>query len=83
MQSECAEILRCGGFEADTVADQRLTGAEDSEIAVRSRTEGRVLITLDPGGRGGTCGGGTHLVVTARRNVGAQPGDICNDRPDN
>ena len=47
LPSECAEILRDGGFEADTVADERLTGAEDSAIAVRSRAEGRVLITLD------------------------------------
>jgi predicted nuclease of predicted toxin-antitoxin system len=47
LPSECAEVLRDGGFEADTVADERLTGAEDSVIAVRSRAEGRVLITLD------------------------------------
>jgi len=47
LPSECAGILRGGGFEADTVADERLTGAEDSVIAVRSRAEGRVLITLD------------------------------------
>ena len=44
---ECAEILRDGGFEADTVADERLTGAEDSAIAAGCRAEGRVLITLD------------------------------------
>jgi predicted nuclease of predicted toxin-antitoxin system len=44
---ECAEILRDVGFEADTVADECLTGAEDSAIAVRTRAEGRVLITLD------------------------------------
>ena len=47
LPAECAEILRDGGFEADTVADERLTGAEDSAIAVRSRAEGRVPITLD------------------------------------
>ena len=47
LPSECAKILRDRGFEADTVADERLTGAEDSEIAVRSRADGRVLITLD------------------------------------
>jgi hypothetical protein len=47
LPSECAEILRDGGFEADTVADEHLTGAEDSAIAVRSQAEGRVLITLD------------------------------------
>ena len=47
LPGECAEILRDGGFEADTIADERLTGAEDSAIAVRARSEGRVLITLD------------------------------------
>jgi hypothetical protein len=47
LPSECAEILRDGGFEADTVADERLTGAEDSVIAARCRAEGRVPITLD------------------------------------
>jgi predicted nuclease of predicted toxin-antitoxin system len=47
LPSECAEILRDGGFEADTVADELLTGADDSAIASRSRAEGRVLITLD------------------------------------
>lgn len=47
LPGECAEILRDAGFEADTVADELLTGAEDSTIAVRSRAEGRVLITLD------------------------------------
>ena len=47
LPSECAAILRGAGFEADTVADERLTGADDSAIADRSRAEGRVLITLD------------------------------------
>jgi predicted nuclease of predicted toxin-antitoxin system len=47
LPSECVDILRGGGFEADTVADERLTGAEDSTIAVRCRAEGRVLLTLD------------------------------------
>ena len=44
---ECADILRGGGFDADTVADERLSGAEDSTIADHCRSEGRVLITLD------------------------------------
>jgi predicted nuclease of predicted toxin-antitoxin system len=47
LPGECAGILRDQGFEADTVGDELLTGAEDSEIAVRSRAEGRVLMTLD------------------------------------
>jgi predicted nuclease of predicted toxin-antitoxin system len=44
---ECAEGLRGGGFEADTVADERLVGAEDSVIAAKSRDEDRILTTLD------------------------------------
>jgi predicted nuclease of predicted toxin-antitoxin system len=47
LPSECADILRAGGFEADTVAEERLTGADDSAIAFRVRSEGRVLVTLD------------------------------------
>ena len=47
LPSECAGILRGGGFEADTVADEQLTGAEDATVGVRCRSEGRVLITLD------------------------------------
>jgi predicted nuclease of predicted toxin-antitoxin system len=47
LPGECAEILSKAGFDADTVADEHLTGTEDSELAVKSRTEGRVLITLD------------------------------------
>ena len=47
LPDECAGILRAGGFEADTVADERLTGAEDSALAVRSQAEGRFLMTLD------------------------------------
>ena len=44
LPSECAEILRDGGFEADTVADERLTGAEDSAIAVRSQVRYSYLV---------------------------------------
>jgi predicted nuclease of predicted toxin-antitoxin system len=43
----CAGILRGEGFEADTVTDERLTGAEDSAIAFKAQREGRVPITLD------------------------------------
>ena len=40
-------ILRDAGFEADTVFDERLVGADDSVIANRSRAQDRVLVTLD------------------------------------
>ena len=44
---ECAALLRGAGFGADTVAEENLTGADDTAIARSARAEGRVLITLD------------------------------------
>jgi len=44
---DCAVILRDAGFEADTVFDERLVGADDSAIASCSRAEDRVLVTFD------------------------------------
>jgi len=36
-----------GGFEADTVSDEKLSGAPDSVPSERCRAEDRVLMTLD------------------------------------
>ena len=47
LPAECAVLLRNAGFEADTVADERLAGVDDAVIASRSRSEDRVLVTLD------------------------------------
>jgi predicted nuclease of predicted toxin-antitoxin system len=47
LPAECASILQSAGFEADTVTEEHLTGAEDSVIARQARVDGRVLITLD------------------------------------
>jgi predicted nuclease of predicted toxin-antitoxin system len=47
LPGECAEILIDGGWQADTVADEGLTGADDSVLASASRSEGRILVTLD------------------------------------
>ena len=47
LPADCAVLLRNAGFEADTVADQGLSGADDTVIASRSRSEDRVLVTLD------------------------------------
>lgn len=47
LPAEHAEILRAAGHEADTVADQNLTGAQDSALIERCRRENRVLMTLD------------------------------------
>lgn len=47
LPNECAAILNASGFEADTVADEGMTGAEDSKLAARARTERPILLTLD------------------------------------
>jgi len=47
LPAECAEILGHGGLQADTVADEGLVGADDSALAAASRSEGRILVTLD------------------------------------
>jgi predicted nuclease of predicted toxin-antitoxin system len=47
LPAECALLLSRAGFEADTVADERLAGAEDSVIASRCRADDRVLVALD------------------------------------
>jgi predicted nuclease of predicted toxin-antitoxin system len=44
---ETAEILKKSGFSADTVADEDLSGSDDEAVASRSRSEGRILVTLD------------------------------------
>ena len=43
----CASILRGAGFGADTVGQEELSGAEDAVIATTSRSEDRILLTLD------------------------------------
>jgi predicted nuclease of predicted toxin-antitoxin system len=47
LPGECTTLLRNAGLEADTVSDENLAGADDSEILRRSRAERRVLVTLD------------------------------------
>ena len=42
-----ASTLREFGFEADSVWDESLTGADDRSIAEQARGEGRILVTLD------------------------------------
>ena len=41
------DIFRSVGFEADSVFEERLSGAADESVLARSRAEDRVLITLD------------------------------------
>jgi predicted nuclease of predicted toxin-antitoxin system len=43
LPADCAVLLRNSGFEADTVADKRLAGADDNVIASRSQAEERDL----------------------------------------
>lgn len=47
LPAEAAEILRSTGFVADTVGDENLSGAKDETLATTSRSEGRILVTLD------------------------------------
>ena len=47
LPAEAAEILRSIGFAADTVADENLSGAKYEAVATSSRSEGRILLTLD------------------------------------
>lgn len=47
LPAEHAGLLRAAGHEADTVADQGLSGAQDSALIERCRRENRVLMTLD------------------------------------
>jgi len=49
LPTEYAPILREAGFEADTVSDEKLSGAGDSVLSERCRAEDRVLMTLGPG----------------------------------
>lgn len=49
LPAEYAALLREAGFGADTVADEGLSGADDSVISEHCRADGRVLVTLDLG----------------------------------
>jgi predicted nuclease of predicted toxin-antitoxin system len=49
LPAEYASLLNEAGFEADTVDDEKLSGADDSVISECGRADGRVLVTLDPG----------------------------------
>ena len=47
LPAEAAEILKSVGFDAHTVADENLAGAHDETVAGASRSEDRILVTLD------------------------------------
>jgi hypothetical protein len=47
LPSEFVAILKGAGFEADTVADEDLSGAADAPLAQHARMNHRVLVTLD------------------------------------
>jgi len=49
LPAEYAILIREAGFEADTVDDEGLSGADDSDIAERARSHGLALLTLDLG----------------------------------
>ncbi|PWU01762.1 MAG: hypothetical protein C5B51_22240 [Terriglobia bacterium] len=47
LPAETAAILRQSGFVADTVAEEDLSGSDDQAVIARSRSEDRILVTLD------------------------------------
>jgi predicted nuclease of predicted toxin-antitoxin system len=47
LHSDAAELLRSAGHDAMTVAQQRLKGRADEEIASVCLQERRVIVTLD------------------------------------
>ena len=47
LPAEAADILRCAGFAANTAGDEDLSGTDDAILASASRSERRVLVTLD------------------------------------
>ncbi len=49
LPNDIADDLRALGFDADTVYDEGLTGAADSQILARIQAECRVLLTMDKG----------------------------------
>ena len=44
---EYAVTLRDVGYDADTVEDERISGADDATVFAHSQAESRTLITLD------------------------------------
>jgi len=44
---EIAQLLRNSGYDADTINDEGLSGADDEIDAQRCRSESRILISLD------------------------------------
>ena len=47
LPAEAAEVLKSAGSDAHTLGDDRLSGASDETVAVASRSEDCILVTLD------------------------------------
>ena len=47
LPAEFASALRSSDFEADTVGDEGLSGAEDPRVFERCQIDVRILVTLD------------------------------------
>lgn len=46
---ELADELRAIGYDADTVSEERLSGAPDPKIIAAAQAAGRILLTMDKG----------------------------------
>jgi predicted nuclease of predicted toxin-antitoxin system len=47
LPGEATDLLRAAGWECDSVYDEGLAGADDSEVAAACQAGARVLFTLD------------------------------------
>jgi predicted nuclease of predicted toxin-antitoxin system len=47
LPAEYTSILEGAGFQADTVADENLSGSDDHVLVERCRIDGRIFMTLD------------------------------------
>ncbi len=49
LPASSAAILETAGHDVDTVVDEGLTGAPDTDVVAAASAEGRILISLDRG----------------------------------
>lgn len=48
-RAAAGQVLRNAGHDVDTVADEKLTGAPDTQVVAAAAQAGRLLISLDRG----------------------------------
>ncbi|HVX20282.1 MAG TPA: DUF5615 family PIN-like protein [Acidimicrobiales bacterium] len=49
LPADAVQVARSAGFDVDTVVDEGLVGAADSDVVRAATDEGRLIVTLDRG----------------------------------